>query len=295
MNAELFSHKFFMKLRFITMIILLTCASACGGADENPSSATKDSGLAIEASPVVSGSHDNITTATATSAGWPRPRSAERRAERDRLVDRHLSAGFEPIRHERTLAAMRAVPRHWFVPDDWQRFAYDDSPLPIGLDQTISQPYVVAFMTAALDIQPDDKILEVGTGSGYQAAVLSEFTPRVFTIEILEPLGRQAAATLKQRGYTTVQVRIGDGYKGWPEEAPFNAIMVTAGADHVPQPLLDQLAPGGRLILPMGEVNGVQELVLIKKDAKGEMTRQSLLPVRFVPLTGEEMEKRRVK
>jgi protein-L-isoaspartate(D-aspartate) O-methyltransferase len=182
------------------------------------------------------------------------------------------------------LDALRAVPRHEFVPADQRALAYVDRALPIGHDQTISQPYVVAFMTQALAVEPGEKVLEIGTGSGYQAAVLAALGAEVFSIEIVEPLGRAAAVRLERLGYD-VAVRIGDGYRGWPEQAPFDAIILTAAPPEVPSPLLDQLKPGGRMVLPEGE--GFQQLVLVTKDADGSVMRRSLLDVRFVPMTGE--------
>ncbi len=188
------------------------------------------------------------------------------------------------IRHQGVLAAMGRVPRHRFVPASLKWRAYHDRPLPIGHEQTISQPYIVAFMTQALKLDGDERVLEIGTGSGYQAAVLGELAREVFTIEIVEPLASRAQKLLAEMGYENVHVRSGDGYRGWPEEAPFDAIMVTAAPDHVPQPLIDQLRVGGRMILPVGGF--FQELVLIQKTAKG-VIRRSVLPVRFVPMTGE--------
>jgi len=219
----------------------------------------------------------------APEPNWPRPRSDERRTERNRMV--------ETIRDEYGLAdrpvldALNAVPRHWFVPPNQQSLAYADLPLPIGYDQTISQPFIVAYMTSLLHLTPTSKVLEIGAGSGYQAAVLSEFTPHVFTIEILEPLASTAARRLRDRGYRTVRVRCGDGYQGWPEHAPFDAIIVTCAPDHVPQPLLDQLKPGGRLCIPLGSAQTIQSLTLLTKDTQGNISRRTLSPVRFVPLT----------
>ncbi len=187
------------------------------------------------------------------------------------------------------LDAMRAVPRHLFVPDARQPYAYADRPLRIEQDQTISQPYIVAFMTEALRLKGDEKVLEIGTGSGYQAAVLAEIVDEVYTMEIVEPLAKQATERLGEMGYTNVHVRFGDGYRGWPEAAPFDAVIVTAAPNHVPQPLVDQLAVGGRLILPEGD--WAQELVLITKTANG-IEREILLPVRFVPMTGEAVIRR---
>ena len=199
---------------------------------------------------------------------------------RERMVAEQMAA--RDIKDPRVIAAMRKVPRHLFVPADQQRLAYEDHPLPIGKDQTISQPYIVAYMSQALDLKPTDKVLEIGTGSGDQAAVLGELAREVYTIEIVKELAERATRTLAEAGYTTVHVRHGDGYAGWPEHAPFDAIMVTAAPDHVPQPLIDQLAPGGRMIIPVGDY--FQELRLIQRTEKGVVERSSL-PVRFVPLT----------
>lgn len=185
----------------------------------------------------------------------------------------------------RTLDAVAAVDRADFVPADQQPSAYGDSPLPIGYGQTISQPFIVAFMTHLAAVGPHDKVLEVGTGSGYQAAILSKLAARVFTIEIVDPLAKQAAERLKKRGCSNVEVRSGDGYAGWPEHAPFDAIVVTAAPDEVPPPLLEQLAPGGRLVIPVGAKE--QDLVVIEKAEDGKTTTRSVLPVRFVPLTGD--------
>lgn len=183
------------------------------------------------------------------------------------------------------IAAMRHVPRHRFVPDTYSVSAYIDGPLPIGHSQTISQPSLVASMTEVLKLKKTDKVLEIGTGSGYQAAILAELVDKVLTIEIVEPLARQAEQTLAELGYKNVRVRAGDGYLGWPEEAPFDAIIVTAAPDHVPQPLFDQLAIGGRLILPVGR--GVQTLELYHRTAEGYQ-RKALTLVRFVPLVRPE-------
>jgi protein-L-isoaspartate(D-aspartate) O-methyltransferase len=183
--------------------------------------------------------------------------------------------------------AMRTVPRHRFVPPGLAADAYANRPLPIGLGQTISQPFIVALMTELAEPAPDARVLEVGTGSGYQAAVLSRCVAKVYSIEIVRPLGEQAAKLLASLDYRNVEVRIGDGYKGWPEAAPFDAIVVTAAPDHVPQPLLDQLAPRGRMVIPVGSRHGVQDLVVITKDADGRAVTRRTMAVRFVPLTRE--------
>jgi protein-L-isoaspartate(D-aspartate) O-methyltransferase len=183
-----------------------------------------------------------------------------------------------------TLAAMRAVPRHWFVPPGQRPFAYDDTPLPIGRNQTISQPLIVALMTQLVRPRPGMRALEVGTGSGYQAAVLAEAGARVWTVEIFRTLADVARERLARLGYGRVAVRHGDGYAGWPEEAPFDAIVVTAGADSIPPALIEQLAPRGRLVMPVGDPLLNQELVLVEKDSVGRIVSKRVLPVRFVPL-----------
>jgi len=209
---------------------------------------------------------------------------SNRVSERNRMVQEQIAGPGRDVRNPRVLEAMRTVPRHAFVPQDVAQRAYEDYPLPIGHGQTISQPYIVAFMTEQLDPQPADRLLEVGTGSGYQAAILSRLVAEVFTIEIVEPLAARAAQNLQRLGYTNVFARAGDGYAGWPEKAPFDAIIVTCAPDHVPQPLVDQLKEGGRMIIPVGEF-GDQNLVLIEKQG-GQIARRAVLPVRFVPMTG---------
>jgi len=187
----------------------------------------------------------------------------------------------------RVLQALGTVPRHEFVPAEEKRFAYLNRPLPIGFGQTISQPYIVAIMTDLLNPGPADKVLEVGTGSGYQAAILSELVAQVYSIEIIEGLGQQAAQRLVRLGYDNVTTRVGDGYYGWEAAAPFDAIVVTAAASHVPPPLLKQLKAGGRMIIPVGSQFMTQELLLVTKRADGGITTRQILPVRFVPLTGK--------
>ena len=187
----------------------------------------------------------------------------------------------------KVMDAMRKVPRHEFVPGQVRDKAYENRPLPIGHGQTISQPYIVALMTDLLEPKRQHKVLEVGTGSGYQAAILAELVAEVFTIEIIEPLGNEAKERLKQLNYKNVHVRIGDGYYGWEEHGPFDGIVVTAAASHIPPPLIQQLKPGGRMVIPVGSRFMVQQLVVVEKDAKGKLTTRQILPVRFVPLTGE--------
>ena len=182
------------------------------------------------------------------------------------------------------LEALRRVPRHLFVPEAQRRDAYRDRPLPIGHDATISAPTIVGLMTELLDVEPGHRVLEVGTGSGYQAAILSVLAREVYSIEIVEPLARSAAARLRELGYANVAVRAGDGYAGWPERAPFDRIIVTAAAPHVPQPLVDQLRPGGRMVIPVGRSSEDHLLMLVEKDARGRVSRRAILPVRFVPL-----------
>jgi len=185
------------------------------------------------------------------------------------------------------IAAMEKVERHRFVPAALAAFAYFNRPLPIGHGQTISQPFIVALMTDLMGIKAGDKVLEIGTGSGYQAAVLAEIAASVYSIEIIEPLGKQAGERLQSLGYCNVQTRVGDGYYGWPEAAPFDAIMVTAAASHVPPPLIKQLKPGGRMVIPLGTQFMTQYLMLVEKQMDGSLTTRQILPVRFVPLTGE--------
>ncbi len=191
------------------------------------------------------------------------------------------------VKDDRVLHAMREVPRHEFVPSHLKKYAYADEPLPIGEDQTISQPYIVAYMTEYLRLGEEDIVLEIGTGSGYQAAVLAEIVDTVYTIEIVDVLARRAEKTLERLGYENVLVKRGDGYAGWPEHAPYDAIIITAAPTKIPEPLMEQLKIGGFMILPLGDYS--QELVLIEKNIKG-FEQKTLLPVRFVPMTGEIAE-----
>lgn len=184
------------------------------------------------------------------------------------------------------IAAMEKVERHRFVPAAVAAFAYLNRPLPIGHGQTISQPFIVALMTDLMKVQAGDRVLEIGTGSGYQAAVLSELVGSVYSIEIIEPLGLEAGERLQSLGYRNVETRVGDGYYGWPEAAPFDAIIVTAAASHVPPPLLKQLKPGGRMVIPLGTQFMTQSLMLVEKHKNGSVTTRQILPVAFVPLTG---------
>ena len=222
-------------------------------------------------------------------------RDDERAADRERMVEvierRALAVGGGTDHTKldaRVLEALRKVPRHAFVPAEAAPLAYADRPLDIGLRQSISQPFIVALMTHLLQVQPGDRVLEIGTGSGYQAAVLSVLAREVYSVEILAPLGAKAAETLSRLGYANVAVRIGDGYQGWEEHAPYDRIMVTAAPDHVPPALIAQLKPGGRLVIPLGPSGTgpqAQDLMLIEKAADGTTTSTSIIPVRFVPLT----------
>jgi protein-L-isoaspartate(D-aspartate) O-methyltransferase len=204
-----------------------------------------------------------------------------------RMVGDQLQA--RDVKDERVLNAMRKVPRHRFVPGDLAGAAYADNPLPLILGQTISQPYIVGYMTQALELRGGERVLEIGTGSGYQAAVLAELAAEVYTVEILPELSAMAQSTLDSLGYKNIRLRCGDGYAGWPEAAPFDRIMVTAAPDHIPPPLIDQLKPGGKMILPVG--SGDQDLVLVQKDQHGFSSRVTI-PVRFVPMTGRAQRKR---
>jgi protein-L-isoaspartate(D-aspartate) O-methyltransferase len=237
---------------------------------------------AIATALLVSGRGVLVTLALGSCGLGQREVDSDRwRQGRERLV---LGLGRQGIEDSATLAAMRAVPRHEFVPPDYRSLAYEDIPLPIGHEQTISQPAVVAFMTQLIAPSRGKRVLEVGTGSGYQAAVLAQAGCRVWTIEIFGALATEARARLARLGYSSIEVRHGDGYAGWAEEAPFDAILVTAAADSIPPALLDQLVPGGRLVMPVGDQESYQALVVVEKDAAGRLTSRRLVPVRFVPL-----------
>jgi protein-L-isoaspartate(D-aspartate) O-methyltransferase len=212
----------------------------------------------------------------------PESETAEFAGLRERMVRGQLES--RDIRDARVLAAMRKVPRHEFIPPDMRQYAYDDGALPIQKGQTISQPYIVAYMTQLLDLNGTERVLEIGTGSGYQAAVLAEIVPEVYTIEIIPELSRSAQEVLGRLGYANIRFRIGDGYRGWPEYAPFDRIIVTAAPEKIPQTLVDQLKTGGRMVVPVGRPD--QDLIVIEKSAAG-ITRRSTIPVRFVPMTGK--------
>ena len=230
-------------------------------------------------------------TDTENSSTWKPPvpsASNERVDERLRMVETQIARprdGHTRIKNESVLAAMRAVPRHKFLPFGRRSRAYGDSPLPIGHGQTISQPFIVALMTELLSLTPESKVLEIGTGSGYQAAVLAHLTPHVYTVELIKPLAIRAKQTLQQQGYADVKCRQGDGYFGWEEHAPFDAVIVTCAAGHLPPPLWEQLKPGGQIVVPIGGPHEVQRLVLITKTPEGKRRSETITYVRFVPLT----------
>ena len=206
--------------------------------------------------------------------------------EREKMVFEQIEA--RGVEDSAVLNALLKVPRHMFVPEDVQSYAYHDEPLPIGEGQTISQPYIVAYMTEVLQLGGQDRVLEIGTGSGYQAAVLAEIVQEVYTVEIIEPLGVSARKRLKRLGYDNIEVHIGDGYFGWEEHSPFDAIIVTAAADHIPPSLVRQLKNGGKMCIPIGQPYYLQVLKLLEKNEKGEVRIWDIIPVRFVPLTRVE-------
>jgi protein-L-isoaspartate(D-aspartate) O-methyltransferase len=236
-------------------------------------------GLAV----VVLGAAPPVATApAAASKPWTPPVFTEQQKERDAMV-KHIK-DYYGMTDAPTLAALTAVPRHEFVPEDLQAQAYDDSPLPIAYGQLISQPCIVGQMTEKLKLTPKSKVLEIGTGSGYQGAILTHLTSHVYSIEIIKPLGEAAAARFKRLGYTTIQTRIADGFNGWPEEAPFDAIIVTCAAGQIPPPLIKQLAPGGVMMIPVGQPFAMQSLMQVTKDADGTVRSKNNGNVRFVPL-----------
>jgi protein-L-isoaspartate(D-aspartate) O-methyltransferase len=267
--------------RLLPVLLLVTCGFA-------PQSCAADDGAkspAVPVEPTVLLRADVPTTTTAPLVPAAFPSDPVDDARRGRMVETQIER--RGVMEPAVLEAMRRVPRHLFVPDALRALAYDDRPLPIGENQTISQPYIVGCMTEFLEPKPGDRILEIGTGSGYQAAILAEIAREVVSIEIVGALARQAAERLESLGYRNITVVHGDGYQGWPERAPYQGIMVTAVAETIPQPLLDQLAPGGRLVIPSGRAGYDQELLLIEKADDGTLSRRAILPVRFVPLTRE--------
>ena len=283
-----------MIRRQVGAVLLLPVLCGCARSPQATSSTTQPTSTASgPATQPATTSSPPVTRDAEGRLQWPRVRTAELQKQRDAMVDVQIARQDpyrDAVKDPAVLAAMRAVPRHEFVPPERRASAYDDTPLPIGHGQTISQPYIVALMTELLGLQPGQKVLEIGTGSGYQAAVLYELTPHVYSMEIVEPLCRQAEERLKRLGYTTVQVRCGDGYDGWPEHGPFDAIIVTCAAGHVPPPLWEQLKPGGRMAIPIGGTYDTQRLVVLTKQADGGRTSRNVLPVRFVPMTGKAAE-----
>jgi protein-L-isoaspartate(D-aspartate) O-methyltransferase len=257
----------------LAVVLIAAAATPSGGAPKPNQLRTSPPQRNIQANPVQANTSNQ-------SAGdpWAGPR-------RDMVALQIRDRG---VNQSAVLRAMESVPRHLFVPEEHRDEAYSDAPLPIGWGQTISQPYIVALMTQLLDLGPNDKVLEIGTGSGYHAAVLSRVAGEVYTIEIIDQLGRQAKSTLEQLGYQNVHTRVGDGYQGWPSEQPFDAIILTAAPPKIPQPLIDQLKVGGRMVVPVGSY--VQDLMLITKTAQG-IEKKTVAPVRFVPMTGEVQRK----
>jgi protein-L-isoaspartate(D-aspartate) O-methyltransferase len=257
------------------MILFVAGLSACDSTAETaePAAATSE--------PAASGAE----TSEAVDAPAVSPTPGPYREERLEMVENQIAG--RDVSDPEVLEAMRTVPRHEFVPADYQGQAYEDHPLPIGHGQTISQPYIVAFMTEEIELQPDERVLEIGTGSGYQAAILAQLTDDVYTIEIIPELADRAQETFEALGYDQIVAKQGDGYFGWEEYAPFDAIVVTAAPDHVPQPLVNQLADGGKMIIPVGPPGGYQSLWLLEREGE-EVVRRNLGGVRFVPLTREE-------
>lgn len=224
----------------------------------------------------------------AACPGAEAPQEDPYKAERESMVRNDIARsgwGRPAVKDKRVLEAMRSVPRHEFVPSRLRDRAYDDRPLPIGHGQTISQPYIVAVMTELLEVDGDDVVFELGSGSGYQAAVLAAIVKEVYTMEIVPELGEQAKECLRRLAYTNVHVKVGDGYNGWPEHGPFDAIIVTAAASHIPPPLIEQLKPGGRMVIPVGPPLQVQQLMVVQKREDGSIVKESVMPVRFVPVT----------
>lgn len=234
-----------------------------------------------------------ILLASIFAQPWEQLTDAVFTKQREEMVKFQLLAPGRGIRDEAVLRVMGRVPRHEFVPNDVRAEAYSDRPLPIGHRQTTSQPYIVAFMTEQLQPRSGDRVLEIGTGSGYQAAVLSGLVKEVYTIEIIEALGKQAEKTLKRLGYKNVKVRVGDGYQGWPDAAPFDAIVVTSAPDKVPDRLVEQLKEGGRMVIPVGD--GLNQSLYLLEKKQGKVEQQAMLPVRFVPMIGGAGEGKKIE
>jgi protein-L-isoaspartate(D-aspartate) O-methyltransferase len=277
--SGLFKKWVYVALSLLILLLFLTFIFASQNKKGNANQAPADANAASEQKQKAS------EEKKAPRPEHTHPAFTQRVKEREEMVATQIQA--RDVDDPNVLKAMRIVPRHAFVRPAEQSLAYADHPLPIGFDQTISQPYIVAFMTQALELKPDSKVLEIGTGSGYQAAVCAEIAAEVYTIEILEGLAKSAKERLKELGYPNVFVKAGDGYFGWPDKAPFDAIIGTAAAERIPPPLIEQLKPGGRMILPYETDLGFQHLVLVTKDQKGNLSRRNVMPVQFVPMTGE--------
>lgn len=269
--------------RMAAAVMVLTAAAAALAAKSQPTSKEKSPPPTAESREAEDPSAPDKEK---PQKPWSPPTFTERRDDRDRMA--RVIRDAYGLREKKVLEAMRSVPRHAFVPDAVAGRAYEDSPLPIGYGQTISQPYMVAEMTRRLGLGAKDRVLEVGTGSGYQAAVLTHFTKDVYTIEIIRPLAEAARRRLDRLGYDCVEVRHGDGYHGWPGGGPFDAILVTCAAGQIPPPLIKQLKAGGRMVIPVGGRFSVQRLMLVEKDEAGEVTSRSLMAVRFVPLLRQD-------
>ena len=286
MRFERFTHDAPRAAGVAAILLVLAAAPGCSTAAESPAPAEPEATAAMP--PAAKPEKADAPSAKAgedKEKKWTPPRFTARQDERDRMVETIRTYG---CTDKAVLAAMAAVPRHEFVPANVASLAYRDSPLPTAHGQTISQPYMVAEMTRLLRLKDGDKVLEIGTGSGYQAAVLTHFTPHVYTIEIIKSLAETAAKRLKRLGYDVAKVRHGDGHVGWPEEAPFDAIIGTAVAGKVPPALIEQLKVGGRMVIPIGPTHGVQRLMLVEKDAPGLVRQRSIMLVRFVPMLRED-------
>lgn len=277
-----------MRLIIFILASLLLVGGLIASAGDNSGPMNKDD----ERPPPreVADGEDNETGKDTYKRDLPKA-SSERKEERKQMVEEQIAKppfGFTAVKDEKVLETMRVVPRHVFVPGRLHKMAYEDTPLPIGHGQTISQPYMVGLMTELLELTPKSKVLEIGTGSGYQAAILAHLTPHVYTVEIIETLANRAKETLQQQGYDEVHCLRADGYHGWADEAPFDAIIVTCAAGHLPPPLWEQLNPGGRIVIPIGGPYEVQRLVIVTKQEDGSRKSRSISGVRFVPLTRED-------
>jgi protein-L-isoaspartate(D-aspartate) O-methyltransferase len=275
----------------VVAVVTIGLWTAC---DDHPQPGPASSGFVatVADTPVEEGGEGSTDSndTSASRSNRRHPAFGEHTSERRQMVVQQIQA--RDIQDPCVLEALRTVPRHAFVPEPYRDQAYSDSPLPIGHAQTISQPYIVAFMTEALHLDRGSRVLEVGTGSGYQAAVCAEIAREVYTIEIVPELARSAAQIFRELGYTNVHVGIGDGFFGWKDKAPFDAIIGTAAAEQIPTPLMEQLKVRGRMILPCEDANGLQYLVLVSKNERGDLSQKRILPVRFVPMTGRVQERR---